>query len=92
MFDPNRTAHLAELSKLEFTDEELLKMTKDMTDIIALMDKVCDFNPEIKPYTLDSVDYDDLRGDTYKESYPNNEILKNDKNTKNDSFVVPKVV
>lgn len=92
MFDEKLTAHLAELSKLEFTPDELSNMTKDMTDIIALMDKVCDFDPSRKPYTLDSVDYADLRKDNYTNSYPNKEILKNASNTKNDSFVVPKVV
>ena len=92
MFDEKQTAHLAELSKLEFTAEELSKMTGDMTDIIALMDKVCDFDSSVKPYTLDSVDYGALRGDNYRESYPNGKILENASITKNDSFVVPKVV
>lgn len=92
MFDEKQTAHLAELSKLEFTPAELSRMTKDMTDIIALMDKVCDYDPAIKPYTLNSVDYEDLRKDNYKDSYPNEKILENAGNTKNDSFVVPKVV
>lgn len=92
MFDEKLTAHLAELSKLEFTPEELSQMTKDMTDIIALMDKVCDFDPAAAPYTLDSVDYEELRKDTYKDSYPNEKILENADNVKNNSFVVPKVV
>ena len=92
MFDEKLTAHLAELSKLEFTDEELADMTKDMTDIIGLMDKVCGFNDGVNPYTLDPVDYADLRSDEHADSYPSNEILENAKNIKNDSFVVPKVV
>lgn len=92
MFDEKLTAHLAELSKLEFNDEELARMTQDMTDIIALMDKVCDFDASVKPYTLDSVDYRDLRKDDYSESYPNEKILENAANVKNNSFVVPKVV
>lgn len=92
MFDEKLTAHLAELSKLDFTDTELAKMTKDMTDIIALMDKVCDFGTDVKPYTLDTVDYNDLRKDEYVDSYPSSEILKNAENVKNNSFVVPKVV
>lgn len=92
MFDEKLTAHMAELSKLSFTPDELAAMTKDMSDIIALMDTVCDFNPEITPYTLNAVDYEDLRKDNYKESYPTEKILENAKNVKNDSFVVPKVV
>ena len=92
MFDEKLTAHMAELSKLSFTPEELTAMTKDMTDIIALMDTVCDFNPEIKPYALNAVDYEDLRKDDYKDSYPTDRVLENAKNVKNNSFVVPKVV
>ena len=36
MFNSDLTKHLAELSKLEFTDEELEQMTADMTNIIKL--------------------------------------------------------
>lgn len=92
MFDEKLTAHLAELSKLEFSADELSQMTRDMTEIISLMDKVCDYNPAVKPYTLDSVDYKDLRSDSYADSYPAERILENADITKNDSFVVPKVV
>lgn len=92
MFDEKLTAHLAELSKLSFTPDELTAMTKDMTDIIALMDTVCDFNPEIKPYALKAVDYEELRKDDYKDSYATEKVLENAKNVKNNSFVVPKVV
>ena len=92
MFDEKLTAHMAELSKLSFPPEELTSMTKDMTDIIALMDTVCDFDPEVKPYALSAVDYEDLRADEHSGSYPAERILENAKNVKNDSFVVPKVV
>ena len=44
MFNSDLTKHLAELSKLELTDEELEQMTADMTNIIAIMDKVCEFD------------------------------------------------
>lgn len=92
MFNPELTKHLAELSKLEFTEEELDKMTEDMTGIVALMDKVCDFDTSVKPYALDAVDYSDLRKDEHRASYPTEKIVANAKNVKNNSFVVPKVV
>lgn len=92
MFDSELTRHLAVLSKLTFNDDELEKMTADMTDIIALMDKVCDFNPEVKPYALDAVDYRNLRKDTHNPSSDTENIISNAKNIKNNSFVVPKVV
>ena len=92
MFDEKLTALMAELSKLSFTPEELTAMTKDMTDIIAIMDTVCDFSPEIKPYALHAVDYEELRKDEYKDSHSTEKILENTENVKNNSFVVPKVV
>lgn len=92
MFDVELTKHLAELSKIEFNYEELNKMTADMTDIINLMDKVCEFDTSKKPYALDAVNYKDLRGDNHSPSYPTAEITENAKNVKNNSFVVPKVV
>ena len=42
MFNSDLTKHLAELSKISFTDDELETMTEDMTSIIAVMDKVCE--------------------------------------------------
>ena len=86
------TRHLAELSKLNFNDSELEQMTHDMSDIIALMDKVCEFDPSVKPYALDSVAYEDLRTDNHNPSSGAAVITGNAKSVKNDSFVVPKVV
>ena len=77
---------------IEFTDEELEQMTADMTNIIAIMDKVCEFDTSKPAYALDAVDYKDLRADEHRNSYPTEEIVKNAKNVKNNSFVVPKVV
>ena len=73
-------------------DEELEQMTADMTNIIAIMDKVCEFDTSKPAYALDAVDYKDLRADEHRNSYPTEEIVKNAKNVKNNSFVVPKVV
>ena len=52
MFNSDLTKHLAELSKLEFTDEELEQMTADMTNIIAIMDKVCELIHQSLPMHL----------------------------------------
>ena len=62
-----------------------------MTNIIAIMDKVCEFDTSKPAYALDAVDYKDLRADEHRNSYPTKEIVKNAKNVKNNSFVVPKV-
>ncbi len=92
MFNTDLTKHLAELSKIKFTDSELESMTNDMTNIIAIMDKVKDFDSSKPAYALGAVNYNDLRTDEYRNSYPTEEITSNAKNVKNNSFVVPKVV
>ncbi len=92
MFNSELTKHLAELSKIEFTDSELEQMTADMTNIIAVMDRVCEFDASKPAYALDAVNYNDLRADEYTDSYPTDKITANAKNVKNNSFVVPKVV
>ena len=92
MFDSELTKHLAQLSKINFTDGELDKMTAAMTDIVALMDKVREFNNPVNTYTADAVDYNNLRNDVHSSSSSPEEITGNAKNVKNNSFVVPKVV
>lgn len=92
MFDAKLTSHLADLSKIAFTDAELEKMTADMTDIINLMDKVKEFDPNNKTYALDAAEYKNLRKDEAQESFATEKIIQNAKNVKNNSFVVPKVV
>lgn len=89
MFNKELTIELSDLSKLEFTDNELRQMAKDMTDIIALMDKVRDFDVSNIHKTSESTSYDMLRNDSFKESYPTEKILEN---AKTDGFAVPKVV
>ena len=84
MTEKELTAHLAELGKIEFTDTELDKMAADMKDIIALMDKVREFDGSNAPYTLDAAGYDDLRADNSKEQAP--------QKAESDRFKVPKVV
>ena len=62
----------------------------DLTKHLAELSKL-EFTA--KPaYALDAVDYKDLRADEHRNSYPTEEIVKNAKNVKNNSFVVPKVV
>ena len=92
MFDIEEAKHLAELSKIEFTDDELCEMANDMSDIISLMDKVREFNDNDDPYTPPSVDYSALRCDNHNNSSDSKSITQNAKNVKNNSFVVPKVV
>lgn len=90
--DIEMVKYLAELGKLEFTDEELEKASEDMTSIIELMDTVKEIDVTYDPI-LDNknVYLNDLRADETAESLETAKILQNAKNQQN-CFVVPKVV
>lgn len=88
----NMVKYLAELSKLQFSDEELKKVSAEMTDIINLMDTVKEIDityDDLKDNH--NVYLNDLRKDVVLESMPTDKVLKNAVNT-NNCFVVPKVV
>ena len=92
MTDIELTRHLAELSKITFTENELEKMTSDMKNIIEVMDKVRKFHADIEPHTLDAVRYDDLREDIVSPSFPTEKITENAAEIADNCFTVPKVV
>lgn len=92
MVDVKLTAHLADLSKISFTDEELSKMTANMQDIIALMDKISDFTVDSSNPIREGKAFRDLRRDDPKESFPREEIMKNSEEKRGGYFSVMKVV
>ena len=84
--------YLAELGKLEFTDEALAKTADEMTDIIELMDTIKDFGLEYDALKGNhNVFLNDLRKDEKLPSMSTEKVLQNAVNSDN-CFVVPKVV
>lgn len=92
MFDTKEMSHLAELSKLKFTDDELLKITENMEDIISLMDKVCDFKEQSGLEDKKSDCKQNIRADEVKDSMPRDKALSNASEREGTFFTVPKVV
>lgn len=92
MFDTKLTAHLAALSKLEFTKEELARITEEMDSIVALMDTVSDFNDTSEQEITSPVSLSELRADKPTDSMEREAALKNAKNKSETFFKVPKVV
>lgn len=93
MLDINVTTKLAELSKLSFSEQELLQISQELGDIIAFTDTVGDFNGQPGNNNQDNaVKYSELREDISKESLPREQILKNAKESSESYFKVPKVV
>ena len=84
--------YLAELGKLEFTDEALAKTADEMTDIIEIMDTIKDFGLEYDALKDNhNVFLNDLRKDEKLPSMSTEKVLQNAVNSDN-CFVVPKVV
>lgn len=92
MFDLELTRHLAELSKLHFTEDELQTVTAEMGEIVALMDTIADYNGASRLDKGNAVAYADLRKDEAAPSLPRNEILANAGERGETCFKVPKVV
>lgn len=88
----NMVEYLAGLGKLEFSEEELAKVSDEMTDIINLMDTVKEIDITYDDLKDNHDVYlNDLREDNVQESMPTPKILQNAVNS-NNCFIVPKVV
>lgn len=92
MFDIKLATHLAELSKIEFTENELKKITAEIDEIITLMDTVSDFEDTEISTANNAVGLDKIREDLKKPSSPRKDILQNASEKDKKAFSVPKVV
>ena len=83
--------HLAELSKLGFSDEELQSFGAEFEKLIELADTIknADINGERK---LNIIDMNELREDKPKESYSSEILLENAPDKKKSYFAVPRIV
>lgn len=90
--DLEMVKYLSKLGKLNFTDAELEKMAREMTDIIEIMDTIKEIDITYDPIKDNhNVYLNDLRKDIPADSFPTEKILQNAVSSEN-SFVVPKVV
>lgn len=86
--------HIAELSKLSFTDDETEKMIEQMSDIITLMDTIRDIDIQYDD-TKDNnqIPYAQLREDRAEESFPAGKLLSNTQaGGDGDCYVLPKMM
>lgn len=84
---------LCELSKLSLSDEEMVEYSKEMTDIISLMDTIGDSDFEYNPIdTSNAVPFSSLRADKTQTFENMKGIVENGPRTIENQFVVPKIV
>ncbi len=89
--DKKEIEHLAELSKLEFSEEELESFAGEFKSLLELADivKNAEIGGEI---SYKSVDMNNLREDEPKENAPVETLLENAPQVKNDCIVVPRIM
>ena len=82
--------HIAKLAKLDIPEEEIPKMERELSSIVAMVEKL----PELtsRKSLLDPDNTMELRPDVIGPSFPRDEMLKNAPETAAGCLVVPKVV
>lgn len=89
--DIKEIEHLAELSKLEFSTEELEEFSNEFSSLLELADMVK--NAEISGSSfVNSTDMLNLREDKAKDSMPVDILLENTPVVKKDCIVVPRIM
>jgi aspartyl/glutamyl-tRNA(Asn/Gln) amidotransferase C subunit len=83
---------VADFSKLEFSNEEILEFSKQFEKIIAFAEEIKKAKITVKEKHDTVLSIEDLREDTVGESLPIEAVLRNAKRKQGRYFVVPKVV
>ena len=89
--DIKEIEHLAELSKLEFSQEELQSFSKEFEQLVEFADVVKN-SSETGDINYTTVDMNDLREDIPKQSMDVEKLLQNTPKVSNQSIVVPRIV
>ena len=89
--DIKEIKHLAELSKLDFSESELKEFQTDFENLIELADTIKNANISGQR-KIDILDMNELREDESKNSYSSDVLLKNAPDEKKGYFVVPRIL
>ncbi|MGD9900985.1 MAG: Asp-tRNA(Asn)/Glu-tRNA(Gln) amidotransferase subunit GatC [Spirochaetales bacterium] len=85
--------HLANLSKLEFTDEEIENFKGEFAKTLSYVDTLQKIDTNRVKSTSNKLNAEfDLREDIVKDSLPQQEILKGAPKAGSGMFAVPKIV
>lgn len=85
--------HIAKLAKLELSEVQLEKNTKDLSDIVAFAGQLNEIDVEGVTPTAHILDIKNVfREDVIEPSYARDEILKNAPEAQGGCVSVPKVV
>ena len=91
--DKNKVQELAHLARLEFTDDELADICKDLEKIIKFCDQLKAIDTQgIDPLIYLSDEINVLREDKISQGLKKEDALKNAPASDSDYFKVPKVI
>ncbi len=91
--DKNKVQELAHLARLEFNDDELADISKDLEKIIKFCDQLKALDTQgIDPLIYLSDEINVLREDQISEGLKKEDALKNAPASDSDYFKVPKVI
>ncbi len=85
--------HIARLAKLEFTQEEKERFTRELNRILEYVEKLNELDTSnVEPLSHTTEITNVMRGDRVTGSLPLEEVLKNAPSRQGNFFKVPKVV
>ncbi len=85
--------HVAQLARLELSDEEELRMTEQMNQILGYMDKLNELDTADIPAMTHAIQLENVfRVDEASESLDREKALSNAPESDGVSFLVPKVI
>jgi aspartyl-tRNA(Asn)/glutamyl-tRNA(Gln) amidotransferase subunit C len=85
--------HVADLARLELTEQEALRMTEQMNNILSYMDKLNELDTRDVHTTTHAIQLENVsRQDLVKSSIDRGQALDNAPQSDGVNFIVPKVI
>ena len=90
MIDRDQVLHVARLARLQLTDDEVERMSGELTGILGHIEKIAELDLEGVPPTSHVVEVTNaLRADEPRPSWPREQILEQAPAVRDDGFEVP---
>jgi aspartyl-tRNA(Asn)/glutamyl-tRNA(Gln) amidotransferase subunit C len=90
MIDREQVLHVARLARLELTDDEVERMSGELTGILGHIEKISELDLEGVPPTSHVVEVTNaVRPDEPRPSWPRELILEQAPSVRDDGFEVP---
>ncbi len=93
MIERKTVEHIANLARLEVSEEEMVSFTRELGSILDYVEQLNAVDTEnVEPTAFMVPAHDPLRDDTIQKSLPAEKILQNGPVVKKGFFAVPKVI